>query len=461
MSIRKIQLAFLAGCVAYIALLWGISQNQSDEALIFSAWGTVEETENLVSLVKIYNAARPRQKIKFVHIDHGEYDRKILIQTAAGNPPDVFLLSSTDLNTLAYRGVLENLTSRIAADTSFRLSAFFPALLKTAAIRDQIYGIPVGYTPMVMYYNRRLFREAGVPYPDSSWTWDDFLKTAIKLTKREADGRTKQFGCMISMAGYTFVYPFGGHFFDETRQWFQLDQPKTLAALQFYGDLAMKYHVTNSPTEKLFNSDQGFRQEAVAMIAAGRWQVPNFARTKLDWEVAPMPHGETSATGVIVYNLVMSKFSKRQEQAWEFIKFMASPLAQQQSVKSGNLVPSRLDVANSPAFLRDTTFHADNRIFLQGVEDARPWPMEIAPETSYLNQLVILNEEMEKAMLGHQSYAEAARGAQDRLNTILRNERQQTQGKPFWGSRTSYLVGLLLFVIVVMLIFKHHFRLVS
>jgi len=454
MSTDKIKILLMLGGVAYMILLMAVNQNQHDDALIFSAWGTVEETENLVNLVEIYNAVHSRQKVKFVHIDHREYDRKILIQTAAGNPPDVFLLSSTDLSTLAYRGVLENLTSWIAADTSFHLSAFFPALLKTAAIRNHVYGIPIGYTPMVIYYNRRLFREAGVPYPDTSWTWNDFLQTAIKLTKREADGRTRQFGCMISMAGYTFVYPFGGHFFDETRQWFQLDQPKTLAALQFYGDLAMKYHVTTSPTEKLFNSDQGFRQEAVAMIAAGRWQVPNFARTKLAWGVAPMPRGETSATGVIVYNLVMSKFSKRQQQAWEFIKFVASPLAQQESVKSGNLIPSRLDIANSPAFLRDTTFRVDNRIFLQGVENARLWPLEIAPETSYLNQLVILNEEMEKAMLGHQSYADAAINAQDRINTILRNERQQTQGKPFWGSRTSYLIGITGFASIVGWILK-------
>jgi multiple sugar transport system substrate-binding protein len=307
---------------------------------------------------------------------------------------------------------------------------------------------------MVIYYNRRLFREAGVPYPGTAWTWDDFLQTAIKLTRRDASGRTQQLGCMISMAGHTYVYPFGGHFFDANRQWCRLDQPQTLAALQFYGDLAMKHHVTTSPTERLYNSDQGFRQEAVAMIAAGRWQVPNFARTKLDWGVAPMPHGESSAAGVIVYNVVMSKFSRRKLQAWEFIKFMASPIAQQQSAKSGNLIPSRIAVANSAAFLNDTTFHVNNRIFLHGIEHARLWPMEIAPETSYMNQWVILNEEMEKAMLGRQSYAEAAANAQERLNTILRAERQQKQAKRFWGSRTSYLLGILLIGGIVPLIFK-------
>jgi multiple sugar transport system substrate-binding protein len=319
-------------------------------------------------------------------------------------------------------------------------------LLKTATIRGQIYGVPVGYTPMVIYYNRRLFREAGVAYPDTAWTWDDFLQTAIKLTRREASGRTQQFGCMISMAGHTYVYSFGGDFLDANRQWFHLDQPQTLAALQFYGDLAMKHHVTTSPTERLYNSDQGFRQEAVAMIAAGRWQVPNFARTNLDWGVAPMPRGESSAVGVIVYNVVMSKFSPRKTAAWEFIKFMASSQAQQQSAKSGNLIPSRITVANSPAFLNDTTFHVDNRIFLHGIDQARLWPLEIAPETSYMNQWIILNEEMEKAMLGRQSYAEAAANAQERLNTILRAERQQKQGKNFWGSRTSYLIGGLVVV---------------
>lgn len=441
MSMRKIQIALFAAIIIYCGLLLAVRQNHNDDALIFSAWGTVEETENLVQLVAAYNATNPAPPIKFVHIDHREYDRKILIQTAAGNPPEVFLLSSTDLSTLAYRGVLENLNTWIAADTSFHPNDFFPALLKTATVRGQIYGIPMGYTPMVIYYNRRLFREADVAYPDSAWTWDDFLQTSIKLTQRDADGRMKQFGCMISMAGYTLVYAFGGNFFDAEMQWCQINQPKTLAALQFYGDLAMKYHVTTSPTERFYTSDQGFRQEAVAMIAAGRWQVPNFARTKLDWGVAPMPRGENSAAGVIVYNMVMSKFSKRQQQAWKFIKFMASASAQQQSIKSGNLIPSRFAVAGSAEFLHDTTFHVDNRIFLHGVENARLWPLEIAPETSYANQWVILDQEMEKAMLGKQTYAAAAANAQERLNSILRAERQQTQGKNFWGSWTSYLIG--------------------
>jgi multiple sugar transport system substrate-binding protein len=446
MSVSKIQIALLAGAVAYVALLLAVTKNTTDDAMTFSAWGTVEETENLVRLVETYNATNPTPKIKFVHIDHQEYDRKILIQTAAGNPPDVFLLTSTDLSTLAYRGVLEDLNYWIATDTSLHTADFFPALLKTATIHEQIYGIPVGYTPMVIYYNRRLFREAGVPYPDTAWTWDDFLQAAIKLTRRDANGRTKQFGCMLSMAGYTHVYSFGGDFFDADRQWFHLDQPQTLAALQFYGDLAMKYHVTTSPTERLYNSDQGFRQEAVAMIAAGRWQVPNFAHTNIDWSVASMPRGKTSAAGVIVYNVVMSKFSQRKLAAWEFIKFMASSQAQQQSAKSGNIIPSRIAVVNSPAFLNDTTFHVDNRIFLHGIEQARLWPMEIAPETSYMNQWVILNEEMEKAMLGRQSYAEAAVNTQERLNTIIRAERQQKQAKRFWGSRTSYLIGGLILV---------------
>ena len=458
MSMRKIQIALLAGSAIYCALLLAVRQNHNDDALIFSAWGTVEETENLVQLVAAYNATNPAPKIKFVHIDHREYDRKILIQTAAGNPPEVFLLSSTDLSTLAYRGVLENLNTWIDADTSFHPNDFFPALLQTATVRGQIYGIPMGYTPMVIYYNRRLFREAGFAYPDSAWTWEDFLQTSIKLTQRDADGRTKQFGCMISMAGYTFVYAFGGNFFDAEMQWCQINQPKTLAALQFYGDLAMKYHVTTSPTERFYTSDQGFRQEAVAMIAAGRWQVPNFARTQLDWGVAPMPRGENSAAGVIVYNMVMSKFSQRQQQAWKFIKFMASAGAQQQSIKSGNLIPSRVAVAGSAEFLHDTTFHVDNRIFLHGVENARLWPLEIAPETSYANQWVILDQEMEKAMLGKQTYAAAAANAQDRLNTILRAERQQSQGKNFWGSWTSYLIGAVMLACIIRVIFKNSRR---
>jgi hypothetical protein len=84
--------------------------------------------------------------------------------------------------------------------------------------------------------------------------------------------------------------------------------------------------------------------------------------------------------------------------------------------------------------------------------------MEIAPETSYINQWTILNEEMEKAMLGQQSYVAAAANAQERINTILRAERQQTQGKRFWGSRTSYLAGMLVLVSLAGLIYQSQRR---
>ncbi len=59
----------------------------------------------------------------------------------------------------------------------------YPGLRPYIYYGDKIVGVPENCGPYVLFYNRKLFREAGIPYPKPGWTWDECLDVAKKLTK--------------------------------------------------------------------------------------------------------------------------------------------------------------------------------------------------------------------------------------------------------------------------------------
>jgi multiple sugar transport system substrate-binding protein len=94
--------------------------------------------------------------------------------------------------------LLADLTPLIERD-KWDTSDFIPEVFAIYNVEGKQYGIPFLTTGSYVYYNMKLFDEAGVPYPpsdwnDKSWTWDAFLETAKKLTKNPDDPSTAVYG---------------------------------------------------------------------------------------------------------------------------------------------------------------------------------------------------------------------------------------------------------------------------
>ncbi|OYD15999.1 hypothetical protein CH333_04585, partial [candidate division WOR-3 bacterium JGI_Cruoil_03_44_89] len=102
-----------------------------------------------------------------------------------GTPPDVFYMGIEDFPVYVSGGSLMNLEPFLQEDTTWNAGEYYQVLLGGFRYRDSLYGIPKDWSPLVLYYNKNLFDEAGVSYPDENWTWDDFLDAAIKITKDE------------------------------------------------------------------------------------------------------------------------------------------------------------------------------------------------------------------------------------------------------------------------------------
>ncbi len=227
--------------------------------------------------------------------------RKLQTNLAGGTAADLLWLSQEYIAGYAEKGALLDISDRIAKDSrpAAKLDDYYPSVLQTAQYSGKTYGLPWIAQPVMLYYNPKLFDEAGVAPPDDSWTWDDFKDAAAKLTKdTDGDGKADQFGTAFN--GWPpiqmFIWQAGGEVISEDKTTSPLDSPEALAGAQFYADII--YNPEYAATEDVIK-EQGFGELAkngkVAMFFGGAGDDLDYAHAKdpkfAELKVALVPKG--------------------------------------------------------------------------------------------------------------------------------------------------------------------------
>ena len=161
-----------------------------------------------------------------------DYYTKVLIMIAGRNAPDVMWMGQS-FGELAARGVFMDLSERIKQEVD--LDEYLPQALSWYNIGGKQYGVPFGVDMNFVAYNKKLFDEAGVPYPTDDWTFDEFLDRAKRLTvDADSDGRPEQYG----FKGGLERAAFGAHMITDDGQRPLCNSPEMIRALQVGMDLA-------------------------------------------------------------------------------------------------------------------------------------------------------------------------------------------------------------------------------
>ncbi|MNR90144.1 Cyclodextrin-binding protein precursor [compost metagenome] len=385
------------------------------QALRFSTWGSLDEIETLKPLLAEFERQNPDVPVELIHIPDA-YPHKVRLMAASGKMPDVLFMESQILPGFANRDVLRDLGPFIEADAELKRDDFYRPVMDAMSWKGTLYGIPRDLSNLVMFYNQRLFDEAGVPYPKPDWTYEDMVAKAKRLTHGD------QFG--VGFAPYPlywlpYLWSDGGDLFDPARTRSILLESKSLAALKRYRDLRFTHGV--APTEAQVGNarmSQLFAQGKLAMMVGGRWVVPGF-RKKLDfpWDVAPFPRGKAgSVVDADASGWCISASSKQPEKAWRLIRFLASKPAISAFTESGLIVPSRPDVARSPAFQSGAP--ASSQVFLDVIASARPTPTT----PSYDEIQYELIDSLGPAWNGEVELEEALKPIVKRIDALLQEE---------------------------------------
>jgi len=444
--------------ILIIVLFTYLTADDPGKYLIFGTWGTPQEIESFQSLVDLYNSTRsPTHPVKLFHPENVSYDQRLLMQAAAGNLPDVMHLHNQNFQMFVHRGLVEDLTPFVEHDRAFRLDAFFSNLVKACTVQNRLYGIPHNFSTLVLYYNKDHFDAEGISYPDSNWTWNDLLKAAIKLTKRDASGKIVRYGCNLHIILWTLIYQNGGKFLNETFDRCLIGSPEAAEAVQFYIDLSEKYQVSWNALQTGIQWDDMFAGGRCSMLANGRWAAWWYAQymPQKSMDIAPLPRGKYRVGGIATHMMTMSSQSEKKAEAWEFIKFLVSHRAQVMVADDGNNIPALREVAESDLFLKNkNTPLLSNRVFLEEVPHARDWAFDPGPYlTAYAVNQFMANAE-KSVLLGYESPLSALQKMEAEVNKLIESQKRSTQGKPFVGSAMFYLIVTVAVVAASLIMFQ-------
>jgi len=333
------------------------AQQDGVTAVKVAFWGSPEEIDIITHSIKDWQEAHPNIKIVFQHTPYTGYDSKILTRIAGGAAPDIIATEVDYFVTFATKNVLEDLTPYAQQDGEFSSDVFFPTILERFTYNDSLLAIPRDVAPFAcVFYNKDLFDEAGIAYPNDDWNWDDLLRTARALTKKDANGRIVQYG-FYGWAWQNFIYGNGGALVDDVQnpRSTRIDDPKTIEGLQFYSDLVNLYHVMPTPVA-LSNLGMGidlmFASGRLAMFLSGIWETPGLRNYNFNWDIVMFPKNSQGirAFGSGGSGYAILKSSKHKKEAWEVIKALTGPAGQSQLAERGLAQPSRIDVAEGKAW---------------------------------------------------------------------------------------------------------------
>ncbi len=406
------------------SILFSACQPKPGGDISFMISGDPAELAAYHKLVDAFSAKYPDIHVEVIEVSTSDYSKRLSADFAAGAPADVFFLNYRRLAKYSDSGVLQPLSGYLSNSDVIHESDFYPQAMDPFKWKGEQMCIPQNISSLVVYYNKDLFKQAGVPFPAAGWTWDDFTSAALALTKDlDGDGVTDQFGAGIEpefIRLAPFIWQSGGELVDDA------DNPSTLLidtdeaypAVEFFVGLQTVHHVVpNAEEEKSEDSESRFINGRTAMYFNSRRPTPTFRESaRFDWDVAALPQGRSPATILHGDGYCMPSVSANKDAAWTFIEFANSVEGQTIIASTGRTVPSLIAVAQSPAFLDPSNKPASSQVFLDAIPTIRALPL--IPTWNDIEDVV--TEELTRAFYGETPIYDALFRAVERANEYLK-----------------------------------------
>ena len=369
-------------------LTWGLTgcaKQTSGVRIKISSWGDLQENQILVNMVAAFEKKNPTIKVDLQRIPFSEYVTKLLTQVAAGMAPDVIFVEVGNFTDLFLRDALESLNPFIQAD-QYNLSVYYPEVVDRFTVSGQTYVIPRDTAPIcVIYYNKKAFDEAKIPYPTDDWDWAQFLAVCQKLVKKDAAGKVTRWAFIDDWTMIDpWIYSAGARWVDDVKKptkWTLADDNRFVQGIQFRANLMHKWKVMPAPSSLTSMGGMGssdlFMNGTVAMFLSGIWKTPRFREIKnFDWDIVMFPRGNTGvrafSTGGSGYGILKS--SKHKKESWALVKYISGEEGAKQLAATGLAQPAIMSVAQSALFL-DGQKPLNKKMLLDAVRYVKYPPM--------------------------------------------------------------------------------------
>ncbi|MGE3180527.1 MAG: ABC transporter substrate-binding protein [Phycisphaerae bacterium] len=363
--IKNFIIAIVLGLPAVGLLVFGprASHEIPEDRVVVTYWEkwTLAEGQAIKRIVDEFNATVGKEKGIWVEYTAlGDVDKRMLIAAAGGDPPDLAGLSDRFVPQYADQGALLPL-SDYASEFEIGLDSFKPIWMEICQYDGTLYAFPSTPFTIALYYNKSLFRDAGLDPGQPPRTTAEFNDFAVRLTKVENNGTSSRSDDRITQLGFTlspsmlgwwhWVWPY---FFDGSLwdgEHFTLDSTASHAAMEWIvdyrervgNDLITAFEGQGSIIESAQNP---FLAGKLAMVFQGPWLAAWAERytPDLDYGVAPFPSVTTARQNVFASCdvFVIPKGARHPREAMIFLQYaLSQPVLEQLCRDHGKVSPFR------------------------------------------------------------------------------------------------------------------------
>ena len=355
---------------------------------------------------------------------------KALTAVKSNDAPALSVLLSTDMYTLIDEDAIVPWDPLIkTAEDRAWLQGFYPAFMENSQTGGKTWGIPFQRSTIVLYYNKEMFKEAGLDPNHPPETWKEMAEYAQKLTKRDASGKVTQWGVQIPSSGFPY-WLFQGLTTENGVQLMNAagtetyyDKPAVIEAVQYWVDLTSKYKAHPEGIVEWGTTPKDFFERKVAMIWTTTGNLTNVrSNAKFDFGVAMLPANKRRGSPTGGGNFYLFKQAKPEQQAaaFKFVKWITSPArAAQWGIDTG-YVAVRPDAWETPEMKKYVAEFPPAAVARDQLQFA------VAELSTHDNQRVTkaLNDGLQAALTGSKPAEQAMKDAQREADRLLKSYRK-------------------------------------
>lgn len=292
-------------------------------------------TKVVDGMVEDFEAQNPDIDVNAIYAgNYNDARIKALAALKSGKPAQLSVMFSIDVHELMDLDAIIPFDDVVKGDEERQwLDGFYPALMENGKVDGKIWGVPFQRSTIVMYYNKDLFRAAGLDPEQPPKTWDELVNMGKKLTKVE-NGQISQWGAMIPSTGYPY-WMFGALskqngevLMNQAGNETFFAKPAVVEALNFWRSLGQEHKIMPQGTIEWGTLRQNFLEQKTAIMWHSTGNLTAVKKNAaFEFGVAMLPANKELGSPTGGGNFYLFKQSTPQERtaALKLVKFMTSP----------------------------------------------------------------------------------------------------------------------------------------
>ena len=370
------------------------AETQKAEPITINFWhhysAQSAENETLMNvLIPKFEEENPGIKVNAVSHEWADLHDKILISAQSDTLPDVARLDIAWVPEFQKMGVLTALDEEMA-DFDAVTADLLDSAMSTGYVQGHYYAMALNTNTKILFYNKDALTAAGLTVPT---TMEEFAAAVAALSGKNENGQQVWGLNEPALSGWNvlpYIWSNGGNITNEdnTKASGYINSEATIKAVQMLADMAKNGQLSGYNSGDIPMTD-GFGTGRYMLLLEGPWKTAELAGAYPDMAYGncQLPAGEAGSISVLGGEDIAMFNTANKDAAWEFMKFMTSPFAEEEMAKCGQIP------VNKTALKSDTVKNAAFAPFLEAITTAKARPA-VAAWSEIDNELTIAMTEI-------------------------------------------------------------------